>query len=79
VVAMKMEVIRSSETSVHTRSTRRHIPKDGIVYISYKSPTIQVEVFWCVTQCSSEDGGNKFLGNIGTITANCIAPHLRRS
>jgi hypothetical protein len=27
---LKMEAIRSSETSVHTRSTRRHIPEDGI-------------------------------------------------
>jgi hypothetical protein len=28
---LKMEAIRSSETSVHTRSTRRHIPEDGIL------------------------------------------------
>jgi hypothetical protein len=27
---MKMEAIRSSEMSVHTRSTRRYIPEDGI-------------------------------------------------
>jgi hypothetical protein len=27
---LKMEAISSSETSVHTRSTRRHIPEDGI-------------------------------------------------
>jgi hypothetical protein len=26
-----MEAIRSSETSVHTRSTQRHIPEDGIL------------------------------------------------
>jgi hypothetical protein len=29
---LKMEAIRSSETSVHTRSTRRHIPEDGILH-----------------------------------------------
>jgi hypothetical protein len=29
---LKMEVIRSSETLVHIRSTRRHIPKDGILH-----------------------------------------------
>jgi hypothetical protein len=29
---LKMEAIRSSETSVHTRSIRRHIPEDGILH-----------------------------------------------
>jgi hypothetical protein len=29
---LKMEAIRSSETSVHTRSTRRQIPEDGILH-----------------------------------------------
>jgi hypothetical protein len=29
---LKMEGIRSSETSVDTRSTRRHIPEDGILH-----------------------------------------------
>jgi hypothetical protein len=28
---LKMEAILSSETSVHTRSTLRHIPEDGIL------------------------------------------------
>jgi hypothetical protein len=29
---MKMEVIRSSEESVLTRPTRRHVPENGILY-----------------------------------------------
>jgi hypothetical protein len=31
VSTLKMEAIRSFETSVHTRSTGRHIPEDGIL------------------------------------------------
>jgi hypothetical protein len=34
---LKMEAIRSSETSVHTRSTRRHIPEDGILRFHFCS------------------------------------------
>jgi hypothetical protein len=30
--ALKMEPIRSSETSVHTRVTRRYIPENGILH-----------------------------------------------
>jgi hypothetical protein len=29
---LKIEATRSSETLVHTRSTRSHIPEDGILY-----------------------------------------------
>jgi hypothetical protein len=29
---LNMEAIHSSETSGHTRSTRRHIPEDGILF-----------------------------------------------
>jgi hypothetical protein len=29
---LKMEAIRSSEMSVYTRSTQRHIPEDGILH-----------------------------------------------
>jgi hypothetical protein len=32
--ALKMEATRSSETSVHTRSTRRHIPENYILHTS---------------------------------------------
>jgi hypothetical protein len=31
---LKMEAIRSSETSIHTRSTRRHIPEDGVLQVN---------------------------------------------
>jgi hypothetical protein len=37
---LKMEAIRSSETSVHTRSTRRHIPEDGILHNAVGSTAI---------------------------------------
>jgi hypothetical protein len=32
---LKKEAIRSSETSVHTRFTRCHIPEDGILHMFY--------------------------------------------
>jgi hypothetical protein len=38
---MKMEAISSSEASVHTRSTRRHIPEDGMFYVTYFSVGIK--------------------------------------
>jgi hypothetical protein len=31
---LKMEAIRSSEMSVHTRFTQRHIPQDGILHFA---------------------------------------------
>jgi hypothetical protein len=31
---LKMEAIRSSETSIHTRSTRRHIPEDSTMIVT---------------------------------------------
>jgi hypothetical protein len=46
---LKMEAIRSSETSVHTRSTQSHIPEDGILqfnttFIKFKKVCNSVEV-----------------------------------
>jgi hypothetical protein len=37
---LKMEAIRSSEMSVHARSTRRHIPEDGTLH-SYDRETLK--------------------------------------
>jgi hypothetical protein len=37
---LKVEAIRSSETSVHTRSTRRYIPEDGILH-SHRSENLR--------------------------------------
>jgi hypothetical protein len=52
---VKMEAIRSSETSVHTRSTRRHIPGDGILHShrrenlkSYKDNSDDTKYDFCV-------------------------------
>jgi hypothetical protein len=38
-----MEAIRSSETSVHIRSTRHHIPEDGILLSSLISAGREVK------------------------------------
>jgi hypothetical protein len=37
---LKMEAIPSSESSVHTRSTRHHIPEDGILH-SYRCENLK--------------------------------------
>jgi hypothetical protein len=54
---LKMEAIRSSETSVHfRRSTRRHIPEDGILHSHHcenlKSYKINIKHICYNTGCS---------------------------
>jgi hypothetical protein len=49
---LKMESIRSSETSIHTRSTQRHIPEDGIhqvlfCFVESKEPP-HTKQYWIV-------------------------------
>jgi hypothetical protein len=46
---MKMEAIRSSETSVHTRSTRRHIPEDSILHSHRRENLKSYTMFILVT------------------------------
>jgi hypothetical protein len=63
---LKMEAIRSSEMSVHTRYTWRHIPEDGIFHShrhenlkSYKDETVSKVL------CNCEALANLLLCNLG--------------
>jgi hypothetical protein len=48
---LKMEAIRSSETSVHTRSTQRHIPEDVILQNSRGKPDRLVsKLHWIISR-----------------------------
>jgi hypothetical protein len=60
---LKMEAIRSSETLFHTRSTRRHIPEDGILH-SHHRENIKSYILLC---CFSPV--NTIL-NINTVLSN---------
>jgi hypothetical protein len=62
-----MEAIRSSEALVHTRSTQRHIPEDGILHShrcdSLKS-YIEFQSFWAVSNFRhSEEKNTQSFGN----------------
>jgi hypothetical protein len=53
---LEMEAIRSSETSVYTRSTRRHISDNGILHShgrenlkSYTNLLVQIICFWTLS------------------------------
>jgi hypothetical protein len=48
--SLKMEAIRSSETSVHTRSTPRHIPADGILRVIMSA----IKVKWHRLDCPAQ-------------------------
>jgi hypothetical protein len=49
---LKMEAIRSSETSIRTRSTRRHIPEDGILR-SHRRENLKSYKFVLVYKCNT--------------------------
>jgi hypothetical protein len=57
---LKMEALRFSETSVYSRSTRRHIPEDGILQdteaIHFKQALFKNMVVLVLTRCNSVDG-----------------------
>jgi hypothetical protein len=61
----------SSETSVRTRSTRRHIPEDGIL----QSAATRSRWFLILGFFYYEDGGDTFLRNVGSHKIY-TAPHL---
>jgi hypothetical protein len=45
---LKMEAIRSSETSVNKISTRRHIPEDGILH-SHRRVNLKSHTGFCLS------------------------------
>jgi hypothetical protein len=54
---LKMEAIRSSETSVLTRYTRRHIPEDGIILLRRLHMHVGLYFSDKISDC-------QFLGNV---------------
>jgi hypothetical protein len=56
LVTLIMEPLRSFETSVLARTTRRNIPEDGILHVRFEvftAVTMKNGVFWVVTPCGS--------------------------
>jgi hypothetical protein len=61
---LKMEAIRSPETSVQfTRSTRRHFPEDGILH-SHRSENLKFYKVYIVTDLINAFPGN---GSVNTV------------
>jgi hypothetical protein len=60
---LKMEAIHSSETSVHTRYTRRHSPEDGIIH----AYTLCTKYALYVDNCKDVDLA-EFLGYIRQVS-----------
>jgi hypothetical protein len=65
---LKMEAITSSETSVHTRSTRLHIPEDGILQ-NYVVPTWAF--FILLERFNKECRGRRNVGLVGKTQSVC--------
>jgi hypothetical protein len=61
---LNMEAIRSSETSVHfTRSTRRHIPEDGILH-SHRSENLKSSnLFYTTGVCFDQHWSSSGVSN----------------
>jgi hypothetical protein len=67
---LKMEAIRSSETSVHTISTGRHIPEDGILH-SHRCEHLESYILSCVYGCVTNNNG-VWIGWLDLVTPSFI-------
>jgi hypothetical protein len=68
---LKMEAIRSSETSVYTRSTRRHIPENDIPLIPLLAICFMLILFGLLL--NPEDRGDTFFLNTRLLSTDYMA------